>query len=54
MLSNNREDLNSIGILVKNNSNFSSFEDLKGAKACFTEYKSIGKLRVFSTKNAYF
>ncbi|KAL2730813.1 transferrin-like isoform X1 [Vespula squamosa] len=40
--SNKKNDLNRIVAIVKNNSVFKSFKDLKGAKACFTGYESIG------------
>ncbi|KAF7381560.1 hypothetical protein HZH66_013954 [Vespula vulgaris] len=40
--SNKKNDFNRIVAIVKSNSVFKSFKDLKGAKACFTGYESIG------------
>ncbi|XP_035735120.1 transferrin-like isoform X1 [Vespa mandarinia] len=40
--SNKKKDYNRIVAIVKSNSSFKSFKDLKGAKACFTGYESIG------------
>lgn len=32
----------SAGVVVRANSTFKSFEDLRGAKACFSEFNGIG------------
>ncbi|XP_014608643.1 PREDICTED: transferrin [Polistes canadensis] len=40
--SNQKNDLNRIVAIVKRNSPYKSLKDLKGAKACFTGYESIG------------
>ncbi|KAI4497716.1 hypothetical protein M0802_007256 [Mischocyttarus mexicanus] len=40
--SSQKDDLNRIVAIVKRNSAFKSLKDLKGAKACFTGYESIG------------
>ncbi|XP_014469684.1 PREDICTED: transferrin isoform X2 [Dinoponera quadriceps] len=41
-LSNKKQELNKIAAVVKHDSRFKSLRDLKGAKACFTGYRSIG------------
>lgn len=40
--SNKKNDYNRIVAIVKSDSTFKGFKDLKGAKACFTGYESIG------------
>lgn len=37
------ERYSSVVMVVKENTKFRKFEDLKGSKACFPEYGSIGK-----------
>ncbi|XP_053598322.1 transferrin [Microplitis demolitor] len=42
VVSKKNDDLNIIGILVRNSSNLNSVKDLKGTHACFTRHQSIG------------
>ncbi|XP_036151373.1 transferrin isoform X2 [Monomorium pharaonis] len=41
-MANNRQELNRIAAVVKRNSRFKVIKDLKGAKAVFTGYRSVG------------
>lgn len=41
-MSNKKQEMNRIVAIVKKDSKFKILKDLKGAKACFTGYKSVG------------
>lgn len=43
-MANNRQGLNRIAAVVKRNSRFRVLKDLKGAKAAFTGYRSVGAI----------
>ena len=42
LLSNKNDEANRVSAIVKRNSKFRNYEDLKGSKACFTSYQSLG------------
>lgn len=42
VFTNKQEDLNKVAAVVKSNSKIKNLQQLKGLKACFTEYRSIG------------
>jgi len=43
-MAHSRQELNRIAAVVKRNSKFRVMKDLKGAKAAFTGYRSVGAI----------
>lgn len=43
-MANSRQELNRIAAVVKRNSRFRVVKDLRGARAAFTGYRSVGAI----------
>lgn len=42
-ITNKKQDINVVAVLVRNNSKYRALSDLEGARAYFTGYRSIGE-----------